>query len=121
MVATPDPQVYDLGHLGLVASTVDRVGASTVHVGSLGRAGGASCWSSTQLHITRPRCASWWPGDITCWSEGGAECGLDRSELKPLEREAAMRILGSSPHIRVSFHEVFAFGKAPAEGGSPPL
>ena len=57
MVATPDPQVYDLGHLGLVASTVDRVGASTVHVGSLGRAGGASCWSSTQLHIMRPRCA----------------------------------------------------------------
>ena len=77
MVATPDPQVYDLGHLGLVASTVDRVGASTVHVGSLGRAGGASCWSSTQLHIMRPRCASGGPGDITCWSEGGAECGWE--------------------------------------------
>jgi putative transposase len=29
--------------------------------------------------------------------------GLDRSELKPLEREAAARILGSNPYIRVSF------------------
>jgi len=29
--------------------------------------------------------------------------GLDRSELKPPEREAAVRILGSNPHIRVSF------------------
>ncbi len=27
MEATPDLRVYDLGHLGLVASTVDRVGA----------------------------------------------------------------------------------------------
>jgi len=26
MEATPDLQVYDLGHLGLVASTVDRIG-----------------------------------------------------------------------------------------------
>lgn len=38
--------------------------------------------------------------------------GLDRPELTPLEREAAVRILGSSPHIRVSFLN---------EGGSPPL
>jgi putative transposase len=37
--------------------------------------------------------------------------GLDRPELKPLEREAIMRILGSNPYIRVSF----------PEGGSPPL
>jgi putative transposase len=37
--------------------------------------------------------------------------GLDRSELKPLEREAIMRILGSNPYIRISF----------PEGGSPPL
>ncbi|HHW18663.1 MAG TPA: transposase [Firmicutes bacterium] len=29
--------------------------------------------------------------------------GLDRPELKPLEREAAARILGSNPYIRVSF------------------
>ncbi len=29
--------------------------------------------------------------------------GLDRSELKPPEREAAARILGSNPYIRVSF------------------
>lgn len=29
--------------------------------------------------------------------------GLDRPELKPPEREAAARILGSSPYIRVSF------------------
>ncbi|WP_033399357.1 zinc ribbon domain-containing protein, partial [Thermus islandicus] len=29
--------------------------------------------------------------------------GLDRPELKPLEREAAMRVLGSHPYIRVSF------------------
>jgi len=29
--------------------------------------------------------------------------GLDRSELKPPEREAAVRILGSNPYIRVSF------------------
>ena len=28
--------------------------------------------------------------------------GLDRPDLKPLEREAAARILGSSPYIRVS-------------------
>ena len=26
MAATPDLQVYDLGHLGLVASIVDRIG-----------------------------------------------------------------------------------------------
>lgn len=26
MEATPDLRVYDLGHLGLVASTVDRIG-----------------------------------------------------------------------------------------------
>jgi len=37
--------------------------------------------------------------------------GLDRPELKPLEREAIMRILGSNPYIRISF----------PEGGSPPL
>jgi putative transposase len=37
--------------------------------------------------------------------------GLDRSELKPLEREAIMRILGSNPYIRISF----------PGGGSPPL
>ena len=37
--------------------------------------------------------------------------GLDRSELKPLEREAVMRILGSNPYIRISF----------PEGGSPHL
>jgi putative transposase len=37
--------------------------------------------------------------------------GLDRPELKPLEREAIMRILGSNPNIRISF----------PEGGSPPL
>ncbi len=36
---------------------------------------GAGGSSSTWLPITRPRCASWGPGDITCWSEGGAECG----------------------------------------------
>jgi len=29
--------------------------------------------------------------------------GLDRPELKPLERETAARILGSDPYIRVSF------------------
>jgi len=29
--------------------------------------------------------------------------GLDRPELKPLEREAAARIFGSNPYIRVSF------------------
>jgi len=29
--------------------------------------------------------------------------GLDRPELKPPEREAAARILGSNPYIRVSF------------------
>jgi putative transposase len=29
--------------------------------------------------------------------------GLDRPELKPPEREAAARMLGSNPHIRVSF------------------
>ncbi|MGC9100110.1 MAG: RNA-guided endonuclease InsQ/TnpB family protein [Caldisericum sp.] len=29
--------------------------------------------------------------------------GLDRPELKPLEKEAAARILGSNPYIRVSF------------------
>jgi putative transposase len=29
--------------------------------------------------------------------------GLDRSELKPLEREAAVRVLGSNPYIRISF------------------
>jgi putative transposase len=29
--------------------------------------------------------------------------GLDRPELKPLEKEAAVRILGSNPYIRVSF------------------
>jgi len=29
--------------------------------------------------------------------------GLDRPELKPLERDAAARILGSNPYIRVSF------------------
>jgi putative transposase len=28
--------------------------------------------------------------------------GLDRSELKPLEREAIMRILGSNPYIRIT-------------------
>ncbi|MCX7850948.1 TaqI family restriction endonuclease, partial [Thermus sp.] len=32
--------------------------------------------------ITRPRRASWGPGDITCWSEGGAECGLREYERK---------------------------------------
>jgi len=37
--------------------------------------------------------------------------GLDRPELKPLEREAITRILGSSPYIRVSL----------PRGGSPPL
>jgi putative transposase len=37
--------------------------------------------------------------------------GLDRPELKPLEREAIMRILGSNPYIRISF----------PEGGSPAL
>lgn len=37
--------------------------------------------------------------------------GLDRSELKPLEREAIIRILGSNPYIRISF----------PEGGSPHL
>jgi putative transposase len=37
--------------------------------------------------------------------------GLDRPELKPLEREAVTRILGSNPHIRVNF----------PRGGSPPL
>jgi len=37
--------------------------------------------------------------------------GLDRPELKPLEREAIMRILGSNPYIRISF----------PGGGSPPL
>jgi len=31
--------------------------------------------------------------------------GLDRSDLKPLEREAAARILGSNPYIRVSFSQ----------------
>jgi putative transposase len=36
--------------------------------------------------------------------------GLDRPELKPLEREAAARILGSNPYIRVSF----------PQRGSPP-
>ncbi|RMF86167.1 MAG: transposase, partial [Nitrospinota bacterium] len=29
--------------------------------------------------------------------------GLDRPELTPLEREAAARILGSNPHLCVSF------------------
>ena len=29
--------------------------------------------------------------------------GLDRPELKPPEREAAARILGSNPYIRISF------------------
>lgn len=29
--------------------------------------------------------------------------GLDRPELKPLEREAAARVLGSNPYICVSF------------------
>jgi len=29
--------------------------------------------------------------------------GLDRPELKPLERETAARILGSNPYICVSF------------------
>ena len=28
--------------------------------------------------------------------------GLDRPEVKPLEKGAAARILGSNPHIRVS-------------------
>jgi putative transposase len=37
--------------------------------------------------------------------------GLDRPELKPLEREAITRILGSNPYIRVSL----------PRGGSPPL
>jgi putative transposase len=37
--------------------------------------------------------------------------GLDRPELKPLERESITRILGSSPYIRVSL----------PRGGSPPL
>jgi putative transposase len=37
--------------------------------------------------------------------------GLDRPELKPLEREAVRRILGSNPYIRVSL----------PRGGSPPL
>jgi len=29
--------------------------------------------------------------------------GLDRPELKPMEKEAAARILGSNPSIRISF------------------
>jgi len=29
--------------------------------------------------------------------------GLDRPELKPPEKKAAARILGSNPYIRVSF------------------
>ncbi|MGB9811381.1 MAG: zinc ribbon domain-containing protein [Dictyoglomus turgidum] len=29
--------------------------------------------------------------------------GLDRPEVKPLEKEAAARILGNNPYIRVSF------------------
>jgi len=37
--------------------------------------------------------------------------GLDRPELKPLEREAITRILGSNPYIHIRF----------PEGGSPPL
>jgi putative transposase len=37
--------------------------------------------------------------------------GLDRPELKPLEREAIARTLGSNPYIRVSL----------PRGGSPPL
>jgi len=38
--------------------------------------------------------------------------GLGWSELKPLERETAARILGSNPYIRVSHL---------GEGGSPPF
>jgi hypothetical protein len=33
-------------------------------------------WSSTWPPVTRPRYARWGRGDITSWSEGGAECGL---------------------------------------------
>ncbi len=40
--------------------------------------------------------------------KGASQCndnnvGLDRSEVKPPERETAVRILGSNPHVRISF------------------
>jgi transposase len=45
----------------------------------------AGPWSSTWPPITRPRCAYWGQGDITSWSEGGAECGQHLPRLrKPL-------------------------------------
>jgi hypothetical protein len=36
----------------------------------------AGPWSLTWPPITRPRCACWGRGDVTSWSEGGAECGV---------------------------------------------
>ena len=66
--------------------------------GSSSSSSGRAWWSwragpgsSTWPPIMRARCACWGQGDITSWSEGGAECGLALQVKQQDGRDGDMR------------------------------